>query len=96
MASLTERTVDPAIAVELERLLAPYWVKFLKLASHHYPGGNDSTTGDGGNFFLYLKHLMSPENILVDLTGTSSFYPENSEINRYLNIYACVDWRWLM
>jgi hypothetical protein len=81
--------------VELERLLAPSLVKFLKLALHHYPGGNDSTMSDGGNFFLYLKHLMSPENILDNLTGTF-FYWDNPEINRYMTIYAGQDGRWLM
>jgi hypothetical protein len=81
--------------VELERLLAPSLVKFLKLASHHYPGSNDSTTGDGENFFLYLKHLMSPENILDNLTGTL-FYWDNPGINRYMTIYAGQDGRWLM
>jgi hypothetical protein len=84
------------MAVELERLLAPSLVKFLKSASHHYPGGGDSTSPYDGNFFLYVKHLMGPENILPDISGESVFYPENAKIYRYLNLYMRDDGRWLM
>jgi hypothetical protein len=91
---VANKTVDPAMGVELERLLAPSLVKFLKLASHHYPGGNDS--GDCGNFFLYVKQLTPPRNMLDDISGTSRFYPENATVHRYLYIYMGVDCRWLM
>jgi hypothetical protein len=74
---VANKTVDPAMGVELERLLAPSLVKFLKLASHHYPEGNDS--GDCGNFFLYVKQLTPPETYSTTSAGLRGFTPKTPQ-----------------
>ncbi|KAF2670073.1 hypothetical protein BT63DRAFT_424034 [Microthyrium microscopicum] len=70
---------DPSTATELEKRLPESLIKFLKLAGHDYPGHDEERS-----FFLYVKRLWEPANMIACLNGDGAYW---SIKNKYICLY---------